>query len=80
MPRIEGIPEEKATDDVLAIMARQKATRGAVSNTAPIYALRPTIMQGHQALAEGIEQSGLLEPGLRNLAALRAANINGCPF
>ncbi len=80
MARIKGVTYEEATGDVRAAFDRQLASRGVVSNTTPIYALRPTILQGHMALAAGIDQSGLLEPGLRNLACLRTALINGCPF
>jgi hypothetical protein len=46
----------------------------------PIYALRPSIFRGHRALAAGVDESGLLSGELKNLASLRAALINGCPF
>ena len=80
MARIQGVPYEEATGDVRAFYDRQLERRGVISNTAYVYALRPTILQGHSALAAGIEESGLLEPALRNLVCLRAALINGCPF
>lgn len=80
MPRIKGITLEEATGEVRETMERQIASRGAVLNTTPIFALRPSILKGHQALAAGIAESNLLEPALKDLACLRAATINGCPF
>jgi len=42
--------------------------------------LRPSIFRGHRALAAGIDESALLSGELKNLASLKAALINGCPF
>jgi hypothetical protein len=45
-----------------------------------VYALRPTIQRGVQALAQGIQDSGLISPELKHLLCVKTANINGCPF
>ena len=80
MARIEGVGENEANDDVRQIFDEQKKRHGFVSNTARVYALRPTIQKGAQALAQGIQDSGLIAPELRNLVCVRAAQINGCPY
>jgi hypothetical protein len=80
MARIKGVSKSEANEQVLAIFEQQEKRYGFVSNTAKIYALRPTIQQGVQALAQGILASGLIEPDLRHLLCVKTANINGCPF
>jgi hypothetical protein len=80
MARIKGVSKSEANKEVLAVFEQQEKRYGFVSNTAQIYALRPTIQQGVQALAQGILASGLVEPELRHLLCVKAANINGCPF
>ena len=80
MARIEGVGENEANDDVRQIFDEQKKRHGFVSNTARVYALRPTIQKGAQALAQGIQDSGLIAPELRNLVCVRAAQINGCTY
>lgn len=80
MARIKGVAKEEAAEEVRAIFEEQEKRYGFVSNTARVYALRPTIQQGVQALAQGIVASGLIEPDLRHLLCVKTANINGCPF
>jgi hypothetical protein len=80
MARIKGVAESEANDDVRQIFEEQKKRYGFVSNTAQIFAIRPTIQKGAQALAQGIQESGLIAPELRNLVCVRTAHINGCPY
>jgi alkylhydroperoxidase family enzyme len=80
MARIAGVTESDANNDVRQIFEEQKKRHGFVSNTARIFAIRPSIQKGVQALAQGIQDSGLLTPELRNLVCVRAAHINGCPY
>ncbi len=80
MSRIKGVTESAANETVRAVFEEQEKRYGFVSNTAKIYALRPTIQRGVQALTKGIMDSGLIEPDLRHLVCVKAANINGCPF
>ena len=80
MSRISGARKEDLPEDVRAVWEAQEASRGAPQPNTPVYALRPSIFRGHRALAAGIDESGLLSEELKNLAALRAAVINGCPF
>ncbi len=80
MARIKGVAKSEANEAVRVVFEEQEKRYGFVSNTAKIYALRPTIQQGVQALDQGILASGLIEPDLRHLVCVKAANINGCPF
>jgi hypothetical protein len=80
MARIKGVTESNANDDVQQIIAEQKKRHGFVSNAAQVSAIRPTIQQGVQALAQGIQDSGLIAQELRNLVCVRTAHINGCPY
>ena len=80
MARIKGITKEEASTEARAIFEEQEKRYGLVTNTARVYALRPTIQQGVQALAQGIQASGLIDAELRHLVCVKTANINGCPF
>jgi hypothetical protein len=80
MPRIRGLTKDEAPEDMKAMFEQQEKRYGTALNNAPIYALRPTIRKGIQALADGIEQSGLIEPELRHLVCLKTASLNGCPY
>ena len=70
MARINGVTDSEANDDVRQIFDEQKRRHGFVSNAAQVSAVRPTIQKGVQALAQGIQESGLTsagapQPGLR---------------
>lgn len=80
MARISGVAKDEAPPEVREIFEKQEQTYGAILNTAPIYALRPTIQKGVQALTEGIRESGLIDPALRHLLCMKVAAINGCPY
>lgn len=80
MARIKGVTVSEAVGPVRQLFEEQEKRYGFVSNTAKVYGLRPTIQQGVQALAQGINASGLIEPELRHLLCVKAASINGCPF
>ena len=80
MARVRGIAENEATPEVKELFQRQRRTFGYVLNPTPIFALRPTIMEGSNALAAGIDASGLIEPSLKYLVYTKTAWINGCPF
>ena len=60
MARIKGVTENEANDEVRQIFEEQKKRHGFVSNAAQVSAVRPTIQKGVQALAQGIQESGLV--------------------
>ncbi len=80
MSRIKGVTKNAASETARVVFEEQEKRYGFISNTAKIYALRPTIQQGVQSLAQGILTSGLIEPDLSHLVCIKTANINGCPF
>ena len=80
MARIKGVTDSDTDDDVRRIIEEQKKRHGFVSNAAQVSAVRPTIQRGVQALAQGIQDSGLIAQELRNLVCVRTAHINGCPY
>ena len=80
MPRIKGLTKEEASEEMKPMFEQQEQRYGKALSNAAIYALRPTIRKGVEALAQGIEKSGLIEPGLRHLLCLKTASINGCPY
>jgi hypothetical protein len=80
MARIKGITENDANDDVRIIIEEQRKRHGFISNAVQVSAIRPTIYKGVQALAQGIQESGLIPQELRNLVCVKTAHINGCPY
>jgi hypothetical protein len=80
MLRIKGVTKEEAPLEVRPIFEQQERQHGAVLNTARVYALRPTIQQGVQALQQGILASGLIDPALRHILCMKTASLNGCPY
>jgi alkylhydroperoxidase family enzyme len=80
MTRITGATIEDGPEEMREAFAEQEKRYGFVTNTTRVYALRPTIYKGVQALGAGIAASGLIEPELRHLVCVKTAAINGCPF
>ena len=80
MARLLGIIEEEATPKVQELFQHQRRMLGDALNTTPIFALRPTIMEGSTALAVGMDVSGLIDPSLKYPAYTKNAWICGCPF
>ena len=80
MARVKGAMIEEVSQEMRDVFAEQEKRYGFVTNTTRVYALRPTIYKGVQALAAGIIASGLIEPELRHLVCVKTAGINGCPF
>ena len=80
MARVRGITEQEAAPEVQEMFQRQRKMIGATLNTTPVFALRPTILAGSNALSAGIDASGLIDPPLKYLVYTKTAWINGCPF
>jgi len=80
MLRIKGMSKEQASEETRKIFDEQEKQYGSILNTAKVYALRPTIQKGVQALQAGILESGLISGALRHLLCMKAASINGCPY
>jgi len=80
MARIRGADPKTATSKVLDLFERQQQEFGVILNSTRVIALRPTIVEGSNALSAGIDASGLIEPSLKHLVSTKTAWINGCPF
>ena len=80
MARIEGVDPEQVDPATKAAFAAQTKRWGAPLANHLIYARRPTIYRAARAMWGGLDQSGLLDPGLVALVNRRVAAINGCVF
>ena len=80
MARIHALTHEEAPEEVRHVYDSNIKTWGQVSNTTGIYAHRPTILKGAQALGRGIQESGLISDKLRCLINVRIAGQVGCGF
>ena len=80
MPRIRPLTKNEISSDMQVFFESQIEKTGVVFNSTGIQAYCPPILKGMNALAQGIAQSGQLEPSLQRLLNLKAAAIIGCPF
>ncbi len=80
MARIAGVDPDKADRYTENVFAAQSKTWGAPLLNHLIYARRPSILRGARAMWTGIDESGLIEPGLRALLNRRVAALNHCEF
>ncbi|HEY8695032.1 MAG TPA: hypothetical protein VIR57_20065 [Chloroflexota bacterium] len=80
MARIHALTREEAPEEVRPIYDANIKSWGQVSNTTGIWAYRPPIQKGVQALGRGISESGLISEKLRCLINVRIASQVGCGF
>lgn len=80
MARIKALSRDEAPDEVRHIYDGNVKNWGQVSNTTGIWAYRPTIQKGVQALGRGFSESGLISEKLRCLINVRIASQVGCGF
>ena len=80
MARIDGLDLLNAPQMIKSLFENQKEQFGDILNSTRVIGLRPTFIDGSNALSTGIEASGLIEPSLRFLVCTKTASINGCPF
>jgi len=80
MARIHALTREEAPEEVRHIYDGNLKNWGQVSNTTGIWAYRPLIQFGVQALGKGIQESGLISEKLRCLINVRIASQVGCGF
>ena len=80
MARIPALTREEAPEQVRHLYDSNLKNWGQVSNTTGIWAYRPTIQMGVQALGKGFNESGLISEKLRCLINVRIASQVGCGF
>jgi hypothetical protein len=80
MSRVQPLTREEAPADVRPLYDANLKSFGQILNTTGIWAYRPTIQLGVKALADGIQQSGLISDKLRCLLNVRIASQVGCGY
>ena len=80
MTRIHALTREEAPEEARHVYDGNVANWGQVSNTTGIWAYRPSIQKGVQALGKGLSESGLISEKLRCLINVRIASQVGCGF
>ena len=78
--RIEGVSQEVVPASVARIYLKAANRHGRVPTPLTALAHCPGIIETLTALSGAIAGSQGVEPRLKTLASLRAAQIAGCPF
>lgn len=78
--RIEGVPEEAVPEKVARIYRKASDRYGRVPTPLTALAHCPDFLETLTALSGALTGSQAVEPRLKTLACLRAAQIAGCPF
>lgn len=80
MARIRPLTKDDVEGDLRTILEQGERWLGQPVIGAGIQAYAPPILEASRALGAAPAKSGLLEPLLRSLVCLRAAEMVGCPF
>jgi len=78
--RIQGVPIESLPERVTRIFSKALGRYGRVPTPLTALAHCPDVLETLTALSGALTSSRLVEPRLKTLACLRAAQIAGCPF
>ncbi len=78
--RIKGVDFEQAPAAVKEIYQRVEQALGSVPTPITVMAHAPDLLAAMNNLGAVIGGSAVVEPRLKTLASLRAAQIAGCPF
>ncbi len=78
--RIQGVPIETAPAKVGRIYSKASDRYGRMPTPLTALAHCPDVLETLTALSGALTSSDLVEPRLKTLASLRAAQIAGCPF
>ncbi|HTW87843.1 MAG TPA: hypothetical protein VMD75_07540 [Candidatus Binataceae bacterium] len=78
--RVKGVDSEQAPDAVKEIYQRIGHALGSVPTPMTVMAHVPELLAAMNKLGAVIGGSTIVEPRLKTLASLRAAQIAGCPF
>ncbi len=80
MARIPGVDPSQVDRNLARVFEAQEKKWGAPLVNHLIYARRPTIFRGAQAMWAGLGGSGKLDPKLSYIVNRRVAYLNGCDF
>lgn len=78
--RIRGIDAEQASAEVTSIFQQAERALGRVPTPLTALAHCPEIFVTMAKLGAAVGDSTLVEPRLKKLVSIRAAQIAGCPF
>ena len=80
MSRIPPVDPEHAEPRIRKVLEAQATRWGGPLLNHLVYARRPSIFRAVRGMWSGIEESGLIEPGLQALVNRRVAFLNHCEF
>jgi alkylhydroperoxidase family enzyme len=78
--RIKGVTFEEAVPPVQRLYQKSTERLGRVPVPLTVLAHRPEVAEAFSALTAALTRSELVEPRLKTMACVRAAQIAGCPF
>ena len=78
--RIKGVSFEEATPGVKRLYQASTERLGRVPVPLTALAHRPEITEAYSALTAALTRSEVVEPRLKTMACVRAAQLAGCPF
>jgi alkylhydroperoxidase family enzyme len=78
--RIKGIDPNHPPESLRPLFQRSQERYGRVITPTLVMAHRPEILLAASGLGRAIDGSPVIQPRLKTLAALRAAQMIGCPF
>ena len=80
MARIRPLTKDEVSDELRPVLEANEQSLGKPGPGTGIQAYAPAILEASRMLSRAPAKSGLLNPELRSLVCLRAAEIVGCPF
>jgi hypothetical protein len=78
--RVKGIDPDNAPEQLKAIFDRSRDRFGRVISPNLVMGHCPEILLATSSLGRAIDGSNAVEPYLKLMASVRAAQIIGCPF
>ena len=78
--RVKGIDPDSPPEAVKQIFDRSREHYGRVISPNLVMGHCPEILLAASGLGRAIDSSNAIEPGLKIMASVRAAQMIGCPF
>jgi len=78
--RISGIAPDNPPEAIKPIFDRSRERFGRVISPNLVMGHRPEILLAASRLGQAIDGSNVIEPHLKLMASVRAAQMIGCPF
>ena len=80
MAVVNTLPKEQVTDEVKAIYDTLSERFGHVPNIFAVMAHRPAALKNFLPFYAAVMTEGTIEPKYKELAYLKAAQLNGCEY